>query len=118
MTPPPDKPLDETPTRRRVRGVVPQPLSKRKPPTCSACGARLIWAVTERGARMPVDANQNLTGNLVLCYEVDALERPVSGQLVVAAPAGYEGSRWLSHFATCPKASTYRRREAQRGGGL
>jgi hypothetical protein len=106
-------PIDEAPTRRRVNGLVPSRKGQR--PTCAECLAPLVWATTERGQRMPVNANQDITGNLVLCYEVDALERPASAQLVVAAPVDYRGPRWLSHFATCPKASTFRRTRAQRG---
>jgi hypothetical protein len=104
------------PGRRRISGLVPTSRKGERLLTCCTdCLARVVWAVTERGRRMPVDANQDITGNLVLCYEVDGLERPVSGQLVVAAPADYVGPRWLSHFATCPKASRFRRARAQRG---
>jgi hypothetical protein len=110
MGPPPKRPLIETPTRRRKTGVVAVGRSK-----CVSCSAPLIWAQTERGKRMPVDAQLNSTGNLVLCFEVDQFDRPVSGQLVVTAPEGYAGPRWLSHFATCPKAALWQRRNALRG---
>lgn len=99
----------------RVNGLVPASSKEKRPPRCEACFARLVWAVTERGQRMPVDANQDITGNLVLCFEVDQLGRPTSAQLVVIAPADYVGPRWLSHFATCPKATLYRRTRALRG---
>jgi hypothetical protein len=99
----------------RVNGLVPASSREKKPPVCEACEARIVWAVTERRQRMPVNANQDITGNLVLCFEIDQLGRPTSAQLVVAAPAGYVGPRWLSHVATCPAMPPYRRRLALRG---
>jgi len=98
----------------RVSGLVPGARASKRP-TCEACHAPIVWAVTERRQRMPVDANQDITGNLVLCFEIDQMGRPTSGQLVVIAPADYVGPRWLSHFATCPKATLYRRTRGMRG---
>jgi hypothetical protein len=98
----------------RRNGVVPA-RQRGDGPRCNDCQAAVIWAVTTRGQRLPVDVQINLIGNLVLCFEVDELGRPTSGQLVVAAPDGYRGPLWISHFATCPRAAVYQRRRALRG---
>ncbi|MFL5381277.1 MAG: hypothetical protein ACJ8GN_02000 [Longimicrobiaceae bacterium] len=113
MAPPPSKPLNEEPTKRRKTGVV---LARvHSPPRCASCSAPVIWAVTPAGKRMPVDVQLSIAGNLVLCYEVDQLGRPVSGQQVIPAPPDYAGPRWASHFASCPQAALWQRRSALRG---
>jgi hypothetical protein len=99
--------------RRRKEG--PLPVNREPRAACQSCKAWIIWAVTERGRRMPVDAQMNIGGTLVLCYEVDELDRPTSGQMVLQAPADYRGPKWISHFATCPKASAWRRSQGERG---
>jgi hypothetical protein len=114
MAPPPTKPLNEEPTQRRKTGVV-RSRQIGQGPRCASCSAPIIWAVTAKGNRMPVDVQLSIAGNLVLCYEVDALDRPVSGQQVISAPPNYVGPLWVSHFSTCPKAALWQRRNALRG---
>jgi len=91
--------------------------------SCRSCRAPLVWALTETGRKMPVDLQpvgsvgvliaEARDGNLVLCFEVDDLDRPRGPQLVL--PATEEQRRdwkvplWKSHFATCPKAAQHRR---------
>lgn len=64
---------------------------------CRSCGAPIIWASTERGKAMPVDAQTTLDGNLVL----DA---------GIARVVGHGAGQYVSHFATCANAAQHRRR--------
>lgn len=61
---------------------------------CRSCGAEIIWAVTENGRKMPVDAQPTTSGNLILEPGNPPLAR------YVAPWAGQH----VSHFATCPGA--------------
>lgn len=60
---------------------------------CKACGKPLIWAVTERGARIPLDAQTQV-------YRV--VEKAVGAPDAIKATDCY-----VSHFLTCPKASQF-----------
>jgi len=101
--------------RRRHTGYTPTDEGPRIH-TCG-CGTKFLFAVGARGDAIAVEAQVDLAGKLVLCYEVDELERPVSGQLVQLAPEDYEGPRWTDHRLHCPKAS-YHQRRAALGGEL
>jgi hypothetical protein len=72
------------------------------------CGAPLIWASTARGKAMPVDAEPQPDGN-VLLTDV-GLPSP---QATVVDPAaeplgGWPGTLHHSHFTTCPGADRWR----------
>lgn len=82
--------------------------------TCE-CGTKFLYAISPRGRAVPVEAQVNFTGGLLLCFEVDQDDRPISGQLVMATPEGYKGARWTDHRLTCPKVSYHARRAALRG---
>jgi hypothetical protein len=78
---------------------------------CSGCGAPMIWAVTEAGKRMPLDA-EPVPGGLFILDPADGATRGGS----VPPVARYArrdlatiGARYTSHFATCPSASRFRR---------
>lgn len=78
---------------------------------CRKCGAPIIWAVTEAGKAIPIDADPARTGK--------ALRVP-NGNVVFTRERDDEG-RWIvrivkagtavfvSHFATCPNAGEFRR---------
>ena len=85
---------------------------------CRGCGAPVRWVTTEKGRRMPLDPEP---------VEVDAINaarglfviRPGllgEGERVIAVTPGFvEESRepvYISHFATCPEAKTFRRRKS------
>lgn len=59
---------------------------------CAGCGAEIKWIKTKTGSRMPVNAELKtiVTEN---------------GEIV----RGYE-----SHFATCPKADSFRKKKLRR----
>ncbi len=85
--------------------LVPQPprLS-----TCRSCRRSIIWTRTERGKKMPLDAdpvtNHDASGLFVL-REMENREGP----LAIAA-WGLAGSEphYVSHFATCKFADQHR----------
>jgi hypothetical protein len=83
------------------------------PAVCHACGAAIVWALTDAGKRMPVDVEPVDDGALEIFGEyfpdgepVDPLE--VAGFLfatprVRARPPGRPPSSpaWHTHWATC-----------------
>jgi hypothetical protein len=74
--------------------------------TCSSCSARIVWADTASGARMPVDAEPVPDGNLVLTYPT-----PGRALALIVDPAQTtidDPPRYVSHFATCPNADQHR----------
>ena len=66
---------------------------------CSSCTAPIMWAWTERGARMPLDRDMVFGGNVDL--------DPVT-MLARVVPADPDMRRHTSHFATCPNAAGWR----------
>ncbi len=75
-------------------------------PTCRSCPASILWATTEKGRSMPVDAEPHPDGNVEITY--DELGRPhavVHGQ----PPMMVAGTLHMPHFATCPNAAEWRR---------
>jgi hypothetical protein len=83
---------------------------------CPSCRDAIVWALTERCQRVPVNAQQTVDGNLVLCYLVDGRDVPIDGlQLVRPADPDYPGPRWWCHWATCPASSAWRRQRAREG---
>ncbi len=80
---------------------------------CRSCGAPIIWARTEAGKPMPVDADPIDGGNVLLvatgtatpiARSHPAVDPRIDGLAVEAAP------RHTSHFATCPQAGKWRRK--------
>lgn len=71
---------------------------------CRSCGAEIVWALTNTGRRMPVDATPSTIGNLALDY--------VDGEAHVAVVSDDRGRvlRFRPHFATCPDAQSWRQR--------
>ena len=70
--------------------------------TCQSCAAPIVWAMTDRGRRMPVDVEPVDDGNLVLVWR---------GDVLTVAVVGHEDRRprHRAHFATCPDAASWRR---------
>lgn len=67
---------------------------------CRSCNAPIIWALTESGRQMPVDAEPSERGNLML------VRQGTSVVVKVQAPAP---GLHRPHFATCPQAESWRR---------
>lgn len=79
---------------------------------CRSCNARIQWAITERGRRMPVDVQPNDAGNILLQPRVDNI--PLAIYLTAEQVAAFDGTLqrhrlYQSHFATCPDAKKWRK---------
>ncbi len=74
---------------------------------CKSCGAPILWTVTAAGRRMPVDAEPSDIGNIEVSGGLVLHATTIAGHdLVRARAVGFP--LYLSHFATCPNASTHR----------
>jgi hypothetical protein len=74
---------------------------------CSSCHRPIIWCVTERQKRMPVDAVPPDKGGNVEVIPRKGIAAPLAKVLPVAKQFGKRGLR-TSHFATCPNADRHR----------
>lgn len=74
---------------------------------CSSCGAQIIWAITETGARNPIDPAPVEGGNIRLRVGGDALiYAKVQREMF---DDNDDGTRYQSHFVTCPNAPSHRK---------
>jgi len=75
---------------------------------CRSCGAEIIWALTENGKRIPLDAEpyagDSPSGLFVLRQFSD--EKTAIATTPDAFPGEY---LWRSHFASCPQAKEWRK---------
>jgi hypothetical protein len=85
--------------------------------TCKSCGARIIWARTSLGAKMPIDQLATSDGNAVVVGRVLGESTPIVVVLTrdSLARAREQGDLLLyrSHFASCPDAEQWRRPTTQ-----
>ena len=74
---------------------------------CTACGEYIAWATTDRDKAMPIDPLPRDDGNL-------RIERTARGPVVhkISARQKWTGTRYRSHFASCPFADQMRRPQA------
>jgi hypothetical protein len=80
-------------------------------PRCKSCTHEIIWAETESGKRIPLDAAPASDGNLMLVVERIRGERRLIAKMWTQALFDeYEPAAYVSHFATCPDADKHRRR--------
>lgn len=76
---------------------------------CKACGARIVWINTSAGKMMPCDAKpipyvEDPAGSLMIVTK--------DGRVVRAkADAISDEFGYISHFATCPAANDFRRKQ-------
>ena len=73
---------------------------------CRSCGARIVWAETEKGRKMPIDFYPSSEGTIVLRYPQG--EKQPLAIVGVPADAFPREDRFTSHFATCPQADEWR----------
>lgn len=79
--------------------------------TCSGCGKRVVWIKTVNGKNMPCDPN-------IVNYSLDPKGREkivTPAGTVVCGTTGVEAEKadgfgYISHFATCSRANSFRRR--------
>ncbi len=85
--------------------------------TCRSCGASIVWTVTEKGKKMPVDAEPTLDGNIVLIHKevgkppiarYEDKREKATRQDERIDPAAR--TRFISHFVTCPQAKKWRKK--------
>lgn len=74
--------------------------------TCRSCHAPVVWAVTTRGKRIPLDPAPVEHGNIVLGVSgrSDPIAIVVPAEQILLA----DGPRFISHFATCPNSARWR----------
>jgi hypothetical protein len=90
------------------------------PEVCASCKAPVIWAMTENGKRMPVDAEPVESGTILLSHRrlgqppVAIYQRSMDIEelRVQHERSPQEGPLRLftSHFAHCPNADKHRRK--------
>jgi hypothetical protein len=85
---------------------------------CRSCGGEIVWAQTERGKRAPIDAEPNPLGDVVLRARTEPTGqgwRDVEPLAIFGVPdeAFPDEPRHTSHFATCPDADRWRRRQQE-----
>lgn len=84
----------------------PRPFETKK---CAYCPALVIWTITKKGERAPIDADPVADGDIAVEWGLDG--QPHSRVLTVEQRARrMQNTLRKSHFATCPKASIARGR--------
>lgn len=78
---------------------------------CQSCDAQTIWAETEKGRRMLVDAEPAPAGTVLLLLSRTA-QAPLA-RIVKAELAFGRTDLRLAHFATCPEAGAHRRKRGR-----
>ena len=75
---------------------------------CNSCAASIIWTVTHKGKRMPVDAQPVENGNIRLRHDEDGIIAEYPGK---EHPSLFEAprTRYVSHFSTCPDRDHWRK---------
>lgn len=68
---------------------------------CRSCDAPIIWTVTEKGKKMPVDAGPIDGGDFDLA----------DGDPPTAVFVGSPHGSYSSHFATCDHADSWRKKD-------
>lgn len=78
---------------------------------CPSCGAEIVHATTPRGRSMPVNAEPDPRGNVVLHEEHGVLFGSVKAKGCVAyLQAQAAGKLYMPHHATCPQGPAWKRR--------
>jgi len=83
--------------------------------TCRSCGAEILWVHTERGKKMPLDA-EPYTGDKPSGLFVRRWDHALDVAVAIATtPDAFPGEPlYTSHFATCPDADRWRNRTGGR----
>ena len=80
---------------------------------CRSCGASIEWITMPSGKKMPVNEEEVA---LIPSEAGRVLAIMPEGEIIrgIACAESYEAERWVyarvSHFATCPKADSFRKR--------
>ena len=79
---------------------------------CKSCRAPMIWARTENGKNVPLDAEPTPAGNIHL--RADGVAVYVKKDQM-DNPLFPPERRYKSHYATCPHAPEHRRKAPPKG---
>jgi hypothetical protein len=75
---------------------------------CESCQADIVWAHTEKGKMMPLDAEPSPVGRLrKITIEPDGA--PLVHHLTMKEIPTNTARTYVSHFVTCPDADSWRR---------
>jgi len=69
-----------------------------KTSNCRNCGENIIWTITRKGKRMPVDAEPVSKGKFILDPENEVGDIPA---VFIGDNDRYTGERYNSHFDSC-----------------
>lgn len=72
---------------------------------CRSCQADIIWIRSSNNNLMPLDAQPNPEGNIVI---KDGVAHVMKGDLFEEM---LEGERYMTHFATCPNSAKHRKKK-------
>ena len=73
---------------------------------CRSCGAPILWVRAERGKMMPLDAEPNPAGNIIL---IDGIAHVRESDLFAITTQ----ERWMPHWSYCPQATQWRKHHEQ-----
>ncbi len=75
-------------------------------PKCRSCEAPILWAVTVKGRRIPLDAQPAHDGNIRL-EDQGRFQPPIA---IIVTGRIENQTLYKSHFATCPNAANHRKK--------
>ncbi len=75
---------------------------------CRSCSAKIDWAITEGGKKIPLDAMASREGNIIKTgNRIDGLDEVHVISRFDEIPEGT--ARYTTHFSSCPFAKAHRR---------
>ncbi len=78
---------------------------------CRSCRSQVFWAVTSKGASMPVDVSPVADGDMIIDGEARASSGVMRPRVLVLSGGDVpldDPPRFVSHFVTCPHATGWR----------
>jgi hypothetical protein len=90
-------------------------LANRPTGTCRSCAAPIVWTLTTKNRRMPLDPEPVNDGNVVVTGRILAGRDRDTPTILVLRPGEDEHLdadrlRYVSHFSSCPDAQKHRRK--------
>jgi hypothetical protein len=81
---------------------------------CRSCKKPIIWAITEKNKRIPIDPKPAANGNIALVdrgnFLLPLAHYKSAGLIAAMRAAEPTTPLFLSHFATCPDAARFRKK--------
>lgn len=78
---------------------------------CKYCRAEILWAISEKGHRIPLDPSPADNGNIMLDFQPGGV--PIA--TVLGQPEKATGPLWIAHFATCKKLKRNKKKAKEPG---